>query len=199
MEIIFATKNQGKIKEIQSLLGNIFTIKSLSEIGLNIDIEEDAETFEGNSLKKATEIMKITNQIVMADDSGLEIDFLDKAPGVHSARYMGEDTPYDIKNKKILELLENVPKDKRTARFISVLTTVFPNGDVLTTKGVVEGFIHNEIIGSSGFGYDPIFYLQEKNKTMAQLTLDEKNEISHRGKAFNEMKIKLYNKLNLNN
>lgn len=199
LEIIFATKNSGKIKEIQRLLGKNFIIKSLEEAGIDIDIEEDGETFEENSLKKATEIMKITNKVVMADDSGLEIDFLDKAPGVYSARYMGEDTPYDVKNSKIIKLLQDVPKEKRTARFVSVVTTVFPNGDILTTKGTVEGFISTEIKGELGFGYDPIFYVEEKGKTMAELPLDEKNEISHRGKALSEMKNKIYEKLNLNN
>ncbi|WP_250278944.1 XTP/dITP diphosphatase [[Clostridium] colinum] len=187
-EIIFATKNKGKIKEIQSILGNYFSVKSMEEIGLNIDIVEDGKTFEENALKKAIEIMKLTNKMVLADDSGLEIDYLNGEPGVYSARYLGENTPYEIKNKKILEMLDGVEEEKRGARFVSVIALAIPNEKPITTKGTIEGIIGYEIKGENGFGYDPIFWLVDFKKTLAQLSIEEKNKISHRGKALYEMK-----------
>ncbi len=187
-EIIFATKNKGKIKEIQNILGKSFIIKSMEEINIDIDIVEDGKTFEENAIKKACEIMKITNKIVLADDSGLEIDCLNGEPGVYSARYLGEDTPYDIKNAKILDRLKEVKEDKRGARFVSVIALAMPNKEPVTTKGTVEGVIGYEIKGQNGFGYDPIFYIPELNKMMAELSLEEKNKISHRGKALKQMK-----------
>lgn len=187
-EIIFATKNKGKIKEIQAILGNDYTVKSIEEIGLNIDILEDGKTFEENAIKKATEIMKITNKPVLADDSGLQIDYLNGEPGVYSARYMGEDTPYEIKNAKILELLKDIEEEKRTARFVSVIALAIPNKEPITTIGTIEGIIGYEMKGENGFGYDPIFYIPYLEKTSAQLSLEEKNKISHRGKALEQMK-----------
>ena len=187
-EIIFATKNKGKIKEIQAILGKDFLVKSLEEIGINIDIIEDGKTFEENAIKKAVEIMHITNKIVLADDSGLEIDYLNGEPGVYSARYMGEETPYSIKNKKILEILNGVEEEKRSARFVSVIALAIPQKQPITTRGTVEGIIGYEIKGENGFGYDPIFYIPELKSTVAQLSLEEKNKISHRGKALYEMK-----------
>lgn len=188
-DIIFATKNKGKIKEIKNILGDKFNVKSIEEVGIFDDILEDGNTFEENAIKKATEIMKKTGEIVLADDSGLEIDFLNKAPGVYSSRYMGENTPYEIKNKKILELLKDVKKDDRTARFVSVIAMAMPNEEPIITKGILEGTIAYEISGENGFGYDPIFYIPHLKKTSAELSLKEKNEISHRGKALYEMKI----------
>lgn len=187
-DIIFATKNKGKLKEIKNILGDKFNIKSMEEAGITEDILEDGKTFEENAIKKATEIMKKTGCIVLADDSGLEIDFLDKAPGVYSARYMGEETPYKIKNEKILELLKDVPKEKRTARFISVIAMAIPSKEPIITKGTIEGMIGYEIKGENGFGYDPIFYIPHLGKTSGELTLEEKNKISHRGKALFAMK-----------
>ncbi len=187
-EIIFATKNKGKIKEIQAILGKDFLVKSMEEIGINIDIIEDGKTFEENAIKKATEISNITNKIVLADDSGLEIDYLNGEPGVYSARYMGEETPYSIKNKKILEILDGVEEEKRSARFVSVIALAMPQKQPITTRGTVEGIIGYEIKGENGFGYDPIFYIPELKSTVAQLSLEEKNKISHRGKALYEMK-----------
>ncbi len=187
-EIIFATKNKGKIKEIQAILGDKFNVKSMEEVGIFDDILEDGKTFEENAIKKATEIMKKTGKIVLADDSGLEIDYLNKEPGVHSARYLGEDTPYNIKNAKILERLLNVSKEKRTARFVSVIALAMPEKEAITTKGTIEGYIHTEIKGENGFGYDPIFYIPHLEKTAAEITLEEKNKISHRGKALFKMK-----------
>ena len=188
-DIIFATKNKGKIKEIKNILGDKFNVKSIEEVGIFDDILEDGNTFEENAIKKATEITKKTGEIVLADDSGLEIDFLNKAPGVYSSRYMGENTPYEIKNKKILELLKDVKKDDRTARFVSVIAMAMPNEEPIITKGILEGTIAYEISGENGFGYDPIFYISHLKKTSAELSLKEKNEISHRGKALYEMKI----------
>jgi len=125
---------------------------------------------------------------VLADDSGLEIDYLDKAPGIYSARYMGEDTSYDIKNNKILELLKDVPVEKRTARFVCAIAAALPNGKVITTRATIEGIIGYEIKGENGFGYDPIFYLPEYECTTAELSMEKKNLLSHRGKALKEMK-----------
>ena len=192
-KIIFATKNNGKLKEIQAVLSDTFDIISMTDAGLNIDVEENGTTFEENALKKATEIMKISGEIVLADDSGLEIDYLNKAPGVYSARYMGENTPYSVKNNKILEILKNVPEEKRTARFVCVIAASLPSpyNKTLTARGTIEGIIGYDIKGENGFGYDPIFYHPEKKLTTAQLSLAHKNEISHRGKALHIMKNKL--------
>lgn len=187
-EIIFATKNKGKIKEIQAILDKDFLVKSMEEIGLDIDIIENGKTFEENAIKKATEISNITNKIVLADDSGLEIDYLNGEPGVYSSRYMGEETPYSIKNKKILEILDGVEEEKRNARFVSVIALAIPQKSPITTRGIVEGIIGYEIKGENGFGYDPIFYIPELKSTISQLSTEEKNKISHRGKALYEMK-----------
>lgn len=192
LEIIFATKNKGKINEINEIIGevsdkDVLKVISMEEYGIDIDVVEDGLTFEENSLKKAVEIMKATQKVVLSDDSGLEIDFLDKAPGVYSARYMGEDTPYNIKNAKILELLKDVPFEKRTARFICVISLALPNGKTISKRGVMEGYIAENISGENGFGYDPIFYIKDLDKTSAELTTEEKNKISHRGKALRLM------------
>lgn len=187
-EVIFATKNKGKIKEIQAILGNDYIVKSIEEVGIDIDVVEDGKTFEENAIKKAVEIMNVTNKIVLADDSGLEIDYLNGEPGVYSARYMGEDTPYEIKNNKILELLKDVEEEKRGARFVSVIALAMPHKEPVTTRGTVEGIIGYEIKGENGFGYDPIFYIPELKATSAELSLEEKNKISHRGKALQQMK-----------
>lgn len=187
-KIVFATKNKGKIKEIQAVLGDSFEIVSMEEAGINIDVVEDGTTFEENAIKKATEIMKVSNTIVLADDSGLEVDYLDKAPGIYSARFMGEDTSYDIKNNEILKRLEGVPEEKRTARFVCVVAAAFPDGRSEAVRGTIEGIIGYEIKGENGFGYDPIFYVPEFKKTTAELSMEEKNKISHRGKALRMMK-----------
>ena len=191
-KIIFATKNKGKIKEIKEIMADMdVEIVSMEDAGIDIDVVEDGTTFEENALKKATEIMKVSNEIVLADDSGLEVDYLDKKPGVYSARFMGEYTPYEVKNAKILELLEGVEEEKRTARFVSVIAAAFPDGRTYTTRGTIEGIIGYEAKGNNGFGYDPIFYVPELKCTTAELTMEEKNKISHRGKALRMMKEKL--------
>lgn len=187
-KIIFATKNKGKIKEIEAVLGDCFEVVSMQEAGIDIDVIEDGSTFEENAQKKAAEIMKVSGSIVLADDSGLEVDYLDKAPGIYSSRFMGEDTSYDIKNNEILKRLEGVSEDKRTARFVCAVAAAFPDGRCETVRAAVEGIIGYEIKGNNGFGYDPIFYLPEFNKTTAQLTMEEKNKISHRGKALRMIK-----------
>lgn len=196
-KIIFATKNKGKIKEIKEILKTLdVEVISMEEAGITLDVVEDGETFEENALKKAREIMMLSKQVVMADDSGLEVDYLDKAPGVYSARFGGENTSYAIKNQMILEKLRNVPWEQRRARFVSVIVTVFPDGNIRTTRGTIEGYIAYEAKGNQGFGYDPIFYVPEYHCTLAELTLEEKNKISHRGKALEKMKRLLKEELN---
>ena len=184
MEIIFATKNTGKLKEIALVMKEAgIELISMAEAGMDIDIPEVGETFMENALTKAETIAKISKRPAMADDSGLEIDYMDKLPGVHSALYLGVDTPYSIRNKKILDMLKDVPFDKRTARFVCVMAYVSPEGKVLTAEASMDGYIAYEEKGENGFGYDPIFFLPEYNMTSAELTTDEKNKISHRGKA----------------
>lgn len=192
MQIIFATKNSGKVREVKMILedmeADVFT---MAEAGIDIEVEEDGETFEENAILKAEAIMQESDCLVLADDSGLEIDYLGGDPGVHSARFMGYDTPYEEKNAKILQMLEGVPEEKRTARFVSVIAAAFPDGRTVTVRGTVEGIIGYEQKGTNGFGYDPIFYIPELGKYSAELSLAEKNEISHRGKALRLMKEKL--------
>ncbi|MEE1313804.1 MAG: XTP/dITP diphosphatase [Lachnospiraceae bacterium] len=188
-KIIFATGNEGKMKEIRMILADLdYEIVSMKEAGVEIEIIEDGKTFEENAIKKATAIMEETGALVLADDSGLEIDYFDKAPGVYSARYLGEDTPYEIKNRTILERMEGVEEAKRTARFVCVIAAAFPDGTTKTVRGTIEGIIGYESRGENGFGYDPIFYLPEYGCTSAELSPDEKNKISHRGKALQQMK-----------
>ena len=191
-KIIFATGNAGKVKEIQMILADIgMEVISMKQAGIEIDIEENGSTYEENALIKARAVAALTDCIVMADDSGLEVDFLGKEPGIHSARYLGEDTPYSVKNAHIIKQLENVPDEERTARFVCAIAAVLPDGKELTTRATIEGRIDYEEKGEHGFGYDPIFYVPEYKKTTAELTEDEKNKISHRGKALQLMKEEL--------
>ncbi len=188
-KIIFATKNKGKIREINAIMADMgVKILSMEEAGITIDVVEDGETFEENAKKKAVEIMKACGKITLADDSGLEVDYLEKAPGVYSARYLGEDTPYEVKNNHILSLLDGVAEEKRRARFVSVIAAAFPDGRVLTARGTIEGIIGHERKGNNGFGYDPIFFVPEFGMTTAEMTPEQKNEVSHRGKALRKMK-----------
>lgn len=190
-EIIFATTNKGKLKEVQAIFENSedkIIIKSLLDMGINIDILEDGKTFTQNAIKKATEISKLTKLPVIADDSGLEIDCLNKEPGIYSARYLGVNTPYDIKNAKIIERVQKFSIEKRTARFVSAVAFVNNGLEPIIAIGTIEGIIHDKSTGEGGFGYDPIFFIPTLNKTMAQLSVKEKNKISHRGKAFRQMK-----------
>ena len=158
------------------------------EAGITIDVVEDGKTFEENAMKKAVQVMEIGGKITLSDDSGLEIDYMDKAPGIYSARFMGEDTPYPERFKAIFEKLNGVPEEKRTARFVSCIAAAFPDGRRLVSYDTVEGIIGYEAKGENGFGYDPIFYVPEKGKYMAELSSEEKNAISHRGKALRKMK-----------
>ena len=164
---------------------------SMKEAGINVDIEENGSTYEENALIKARAVAACTDDIVMADDSGLEVDALNKEPGVLSARYLGEDTPYSIKNAEIIRRLSGVPDEKRSARFVCAIATVPPDGRELTTRAAIEGRIGYEEKGSHGFGYDPIFYVPQFEKTTAELTEEQKNQISHRGKALQLMKEEL--------
>ena len=191
-KVIFATGNENKMKEIRQILGDLdIEIQSLKDAGIHADIVEDGTTFEENAMIKANAISKFTGEIVLADDSGLEIDYLNKEPGVYSARYMGEDTSYHIKNATLIERLNGVPDEKRTARFVCAIAAVFPDGTVKTVRGIMEGRIGYEERGVNGFGYDPIFYLPEYGCTSAELSMEEKNKISHRGKALNAIKDEL--------
>lgn len=187
--MIFATGNENKMKEIREILGALpLEILSMKEAGVSADIVEDGKTFEENALIKARAICKLAGEMVLADDSGLEIDYLNKEPGIYSARYMGEDMSYHIKNKSLIDRLEGVPDEKRTARFVCAIAAVFPDGKELVVRGTVEGIIGYEEKGENGFGYDPIFYLPERGCTTAELTPEEKNSISHRGNALRLMK-----------
>lgn len=192
MKIILASNNKNKIKEVKEILHDInVDIISMEEAGVDIDIEENGSTFEENALIKAREVMKLTKCITMADDSGLEIDYLHKEPGVYSARFMGHDTPYDIKNKALIDKLQGVEGKDRSARFVAAIAVVFPDGKEIVTRGTMEGTIAYEPCGTNGFGYDPILFLPEYNKCSAELSSEEKNKISHRGKALRTMKKKL--------
>ena len=188
-KIIFATGNQDKMKEIQMILEALgIVVSSMKEAGIDVDIVEDGTTFEENAMIKAEAIAKLTDAIVLADDSGLEIDYLNKEPGIYSARYAGTDTSYEIKNNLLLQRLEGVPDEKRTARFVCAIAAVFPDGSKETVRGTIEGRIGYEIAGEHGFGYDPIFYLPEYGCTTAELDPEKKNELSHRGKALRLMR-----------
>lgn len=180
--IILASNNKDKVKEVKEILKG-YDIISMKEAGIDVDIEENGTTFEENALIKARAIMKLTGQITMVDDSGLEIDYLNKAPGVYSARFMGHDTSYDIKNKALIQKLEGVKGSDRSGRFVCAIAVCFPDGREIVKRGTMEGLIAEEIKGDNGFGYDPIVYLPEYGRTSGELAPEEKNKISHRGKA----------------
>lgn len=187
--IIFATSNAGKMKEIREILKDLdVEILSMKEAGIEADIVEDGKTFEENALIKARTIRDMAGCIVLADDSGLEVDALNKEPGIYSARYMGEDTSYDLKNANIIERLSGLTDSERSARFVCVIAAAFPDGTAETRRATIEGQIADAPAGENGFGYDPIFYVPEYKCTTAQLAAEQKNEISHRGKALRAMK-----------
>ena len=191
--VIFATGNEGKMREIRSILADTYPeVLSMKEAGIRTDVMEDGNTYEENALIKARAVAAAGAEgIVMADDSGLEVDYLNREPGVYSARYMGEDTSYRIKNANLISRLEGVPEEKRTARFVCAIAAVLPDGRELTVRAAIEGRIGYEEKGTGGFGYDPIFYVSELEKTTAELTEEEKNQVSHRGKALRLMKEEL--------
>lgn len=191
-KVIFATGNEGKMKEIREILGDLdIELLSLKDAGITADIEENGSTFEENAIIKAKAISQLTEEIVLADDSGLEIDYLNKEPGIYSARYMGEDTSYHIKNSNLIQRLEGVPDQQRSARFICAIAAAFPDGTVKTVRASMEGRIGYEEKGENGFGYDPIFYLPEYGCSSAEISMEEKNKISHRGKALRAIKDEL--------
>ena len=188
-EIVLASSNAGKVREVEMMMKDMgISVIPLSETSFVGEIEENGATFEENAVIKAKAVANVLNVPVLADDSGLEIDYLDKAPGIYSARYLGHDTPYSVKNKMILEKLDGVPDEERTARFVCSMALALPEGAVLTTTATMEGRIAYEIKGENGFGYDPIFYLPEFGMSSAEISPEQKNEISHRGKALRMMK-----------
>lgn len=191
--IIFATGNENKMKEIRMILADLgMPILSMREAGICVDIVEDGTTFEENAMIKAEAIAEYaTDAIVLADDSGLEIDYLNGEPGIYSARYAGENTSYDVKNKLLLDRLSGVKDKDRTARFVCAVAAVFPDGRREVVRGTIEGIIGHEIVGENGFGYDPIFYLPEYGCTTAQLDPEEKNHLSHRGNALRLMRSRI--------
>ena len=201
--IIFATGNKNKMIEIRMILADLgCKILSQKEAGIQADVVEDGQTFEENALIKATTIADIArkmpeykNAVVLADDSGLEIDYLNKEPGIYSARYMGEDTSYDIKNQALIDRLEGVPDEKRTARFVCAIAAALPDGSTEVVRGTMEGRIGYEIAGENGFGYDPIFYLPQFGCSSAELEPEKKNELSHRGEGLRKMRKVLEEKL----
>ena len=196
-KIIFATGNEGKMKEVRMILEDLgLPVLSLKDAGITADVEENGTTFEENAQIKAKSIMEMTGALVLADDSGLEVDALDKEPGIYSARYMGHDTSYHIKNQNIIDRLEGKVGEERSARFVCAIAAAFPDGRVLITRGTMEGQIGYEEKGKNGFGYDPIFYLPEYQCYSAELSLEEKNKLSHRGKALRLMKERLHESFN---
>ena len=188
--IIFATGNENKMKEIRMILADLgMEILSMKEAGVDEEIVEDGMSFEENAEIKARAVSRVlTGDIVLADDSGLEIDYLNKEPGIYSARYMGEDTSYDIKNQALLDRLDGVPDEKRTARFVCAIAAAMPDGSCEVVRGTMEGIIGHKIAGENGFGYDPIFFLPEYGCTSAELSPEKKNELSHRGEGLKKIR-----------
>ena len=191
-KIIFATGNANKMVEVRMILADCgYEIVSMKEAGIDIDIVEDGKTFEENAIIKATAISKTKEAagcVVLADDRGLEVDYMDGAPGIYSARWQGEDTPYSIKNQMIIDALADAKEEERTARFVGAIAAAFPDGTVTTRRGVIEGMIAHQPAGENGFGYDPIFFLPEYGKTTAELAPEDKNKISHRGRALEKIR-----------
>ncbi len=181
--IIFATSNKDKMKEIRGILKGDFEILSMKEAGIDVDPEENGTSFEENALIKARAIAEVSGCLTLADDSGLEVDAMDKQPGIYSARFLGRDTDYVTKNNYIIQQVEGLPEEERSCRFVCAVAAVWPDGKEKVVRGTIEGLVAHEIRGENGFGYDPIFFLPEYNKTTAELDPDEKNAISHRGRA----------------
>lgn len=195
-KVIFATTNAGKMKEVRVILEGLdIELLSLKDLNLQVDIDENGTTFEENAMIKAETIRDLTGEIVLADDSGLEVDYLDKAPGVYSARFLGEETSYDVKNNYILDKLKDISGQDRSARFVCAIACAIPGEQTIVERATIEGFIGDTIAGENGFGYDPIFYVPEFGCSTAQMTMEQKNQISHRGKALRKIKGMLENKL----
>ena len=186
-KLIVATGNQGKLKEIRAILGET-EVLGLHDLPFSVEIIEDGDTFEANAQKKAETLMKKLALPVLADDSGLVVDALSGRPGVYSARFAGENASDADNNRKLLSELREIPEEQRTARFVCVMCLVMPDGTVYTTRGEAEGCILRQARGENGFGYDPLFYVKEYDKTFAELSAEEKNAVSHRGKALRSMR-----------
>ena len=196
--IIFATKNKDKVREVKMMLeGFDVELCTMKEAGVDVDIVEDGTTFEENAIIKAKTIMEMTGEIALADDSGLEVDYMDGAPGIYSARFLGEDTSYDVKNNYIIDKLKDAKGSERSARFVCAMAAAFPNGDIETCRGTIEGVIAYEQKGTNGFGYDPIVYVPEYEMTTGEMAPELKNSISHRGKALEQMKEVLRRRLQI--
>ncbi len=188
-KIIFATGNKNKMREIREILSDLgMEILSMKEAGIDKEINENGKTFEENALIKARTVAEDTDAVVLADDSGLEIDYLNKEPGIYSARYLGEDTSYEIKNQALLDRLSGVKKEDRTARFVCAIAAVLPDKREFVVRETIEGYIGEKPAGTNGFGYDPIFYVDEYGCSTAELSEEKKNEVSHRGKALRAMR-----------
>ncbi len=197
MKIVFATGNAGKLREIREIVKDLgIEVVTMKEEGFTGEINETGTTFMENALIKARTVCKALGEVTMSDDSGLVVDALGGEPGIYSARYMGEDTSYRIKNKNIIDRLGDLPAEKRTARFVCAMACVFPDGRELTAEEAFEGIIGWEEKGANGFGYDPIFYLPERGCTSAELSREDKNAVSHRGKALRKMRAKLEEEIN---
>lgn len=192
-KIVFATGNAGKMREIRMILADAdVEVLSMKDAGIDPDIVENGSTFAENALIKARACAKLTGMMALADDSGLVVDYLNGEPGIYSARYMGENTSYHIKNHNLIERLDGAPDEKRTARFVCAIAAVLPDGTELVTEGTMEGRIGYEEKGENGFGFDPVFYVPEYGLTSAQMDAEQKNAASHRGKALRKMKQTLY-------
>lgn len=189
-KVVIASQNKHKLEEIKAILKDFpLTIKSMDQVGLeNLEIVEDGETFEENSMKKAMTVMKETGAIAIADDSGLEVEAIDNRPGVYSARFSGEGATDEKNNKKLIDMLKNVPIEERKARFVSVISVAFPDGNKISVRGECKGIIGFEEKGHNGFGYDPLFIVPKYNKTFAELGAEVKNKISHRAVALEKLK-----------
>jgi XTP/dITP diphosphohydrolase len=188
LKVVVASGNKNKVQEIREVLKDSeYEVFSMREAGIEVDIEETGSTFEENALIKARFVSRVTGETAVADDSGLEIDYLDKQPGILSSRFGGENTPYPIKNKMLLDKLAGVPYEKRTARFVCSMAAVLGSGEEIVVTRTIEGYIGYEEKGGNGFGYDPIFYVPEYNMTMAEMDIQQKNRISHRGKAMTDL------------
>ena len=184
--IVLATGNKNKAREIKAMLDHKFEVKSMKDMGIDIEIIEDGDTFEDNALIKVRAIqpfVKDSEMIIMGDDSGLSVDALDGAPGIYSARYAGEDVTYRDNNEKLLKAMKDVPEEKRGAEFVSAIAMILPDGQELTVRGTVRGRIAFDFMGEEGFGYDPLFIVEETGKSYAQMAPEEKNDISHRARA----------------
>lgn len=187
--IVFATGNEGKMREIRMILAGLgMDILSMKEAGANPQICEDGKTFGENAEIKALAVWRETGGIVLADDSGLVVDYLGGEPGIYSARYMGEDTSYEIKNQAIIDRLSKARGEERSARFVCNIAAVLPDGQVIHAEETMEGLIAEHPAGCGGFGYDPILYIPQFHMTSAELSIEQKNQISHRGKALEAIK-----------